>query len=264
MFKKKLIQRKLLSVSLAALFAVGVGAPLAHANEKEAVAKSGTTVYLTVEKSVLGQGLIQAPVKVEIPDSVQNPTIYDALKTQFGEGQDGMKHAGSQYGAYISAFADKNETLYNTSNYKYKDNLPKVCWETNGNQQVNTNPTDKFLSEKEYNGAAGWMITLNDQLENVSAGSTVRDGDVIRCQFSLAAGCDLGYNGWIPTGEDMPYGYYNWQEHAAFFNGRADKSELIRKMAESKTSSMAYQKAKVVLNNLEVTQSDVKEAIARF
>lgn len=261
MLKKKLLQRKLLSVSLAALFAVGIGAPsLAHANTKEAVASSGTTVYLTVEKSVLGQGLIQAPVKVTIPDSVQNPTIYDALKTQFGENQDGMKHAMTQYGPYVSAFADKNETLYDTAQYQHKDKLPNVCWSTNKNQEVKTNATDKFLSEKEYNGVAGWVTTLNDS-KDVTIASTVKDGDVIRCQFSLAAGCDLGYKGWIPQGEELTeYGYYNWQEHAAFFE-KADKSELIRKMANEGQSSTNYDKLMNALNNLQISQKSVDKLL---
>ena len=49
------------------------------------------------------------------------------------------------------------------------------------------------LGEFDYTKGSGWMITLNDYYIGEGMGThCVEDGDVIRIQFTLALGADIG------------------------------------------------------------------------
>ena len=69
---------------------------------------------------------------------------------------------------------------------------------TANNQPIVTDST--WLREKEYDGISGWMFTVNNTDtygggNYYTAGTTladVPDGAVIRWEFTMAGGCDLG------------------------------------------------------------------------
>lgn len=246
-----------------------VAAPSAF-NSVKADAAPTKTVYVDVEKNVLGQAPILQPVKVTVNDT---ETICNATKDAVGAANVDTDTKGS----YIKAFKD-TDTSFSYDNYQFKNSLPSIVTDTTTayNQKIVSDPN--WLREKEYNGISGWMFTVNntdhDSSYNYYTASTpvssLPDGAVIRWEFSMACGCDLGNTGWLPDGT-VTNGYYNWNTNstAAFFT-RADKTALITKLATTakpaagKKGYTQYVAAQNALKNLTISQSDVNTALTNL
>ncbi|AKN31471.1 hypothetical protein Ccar_11610 [Clostridium carboxidivorans P7] len=226
------------------------------------------TVYVDVEKDILGQAPIVKPVKVQITsDEVNEKIKYATVKAAYEQDVDVRL---DDKGTYVQAFSDTSDTQAEFSNnYKYKDKIPAICFDTKTaySQPIVTDPD--YLSEKEFDGISGWMFTVNDKMTYGSNSwytadtplTDVPDGAVIRWEFSAADGCDLGMSNYLPDGT-VSYGYYNWKnkEDAPFFTGRADKTALIRSMANhSDKADAAYVNALKDLKDLTIQQADVND-----
>lgn len=209
------------------------------------------TVYVDVEKDVLGQAPILQPVKVTINDP-STTTIIDATKQAIGDvNGNKVNVVSSQYGNYVTGFADTGHNSVSVSNIAYYSNLhdaDSFIFDSHGNQSVVTD--QNWLKEKEYDGVSGWMFTVNNSDNNAGAyydGDTKisalpADNSVIRWEFSAAVGSDIGLNdAYLPTQLNSLQNY-DWSNKTAFFQkcfNRSDKSTLIRNMADctDKTSS---------------------------
>ncbi|OBR91265.1 MULTISPECIES: hypothetical protein [Clostridium] len=266
------LKNKLFATLCITTLTLGVVAAPSAFNSVKADAAPTKTVYVDVEKNVLGEAPILQPVKVTLSDT---NTIADATKQAVGDGN--VNIVSSKYGSYVTGFKDTtdNQSAF-TNNYltDFKTELKTVTkgivFRTNiPNQPIVTDAN--YLSEKECDGISGWMFTVNNVDHANSTyydGSTtlanVPDGAAIRWEFSAAAGCDLGLAGYLPDGTlNQQYGTYNWNTTAtpAFFSGRADKTNLIAKMANhvNKTDT-AYTNALTQLETLQATQDAVNAA----
>lgn len=246
--------------SLIMIFAFAV--PNFAANES-----ATKTVYVDVEKNITGQDLIQEPVKVVLDE---NKTIADATKEAVGVYN--VRIRGTQYGTYIEAFKDDTPDFQ----YPFKEILSEltkgIVFRTNIPNQPIVNE-EGWLAEKEYDGISGWMFTVNNTMVDDNGiyytGDTklsdLPDNAVIRWEYSMAVGCDLGLEGYLPDGTLNEWGYYNWNTEPTppFFSTRVDKSHLIRKMADHENKNSAeYLDAMEVLRDLTTegyTQADVDE-----
>lgn len=221
------------------------------------------TVYVDVEKNVLGQAPIVQPVAVTLDD---DSTILDATKQAAGASK--VDAGPSYYGNYVKAFAD---TTDNFANYPFKKDIKiatkGVVFRTDlPNQQIVNDAN--WLREKEYTGISGWMFTVENTDNNAGnyykADTKLADlpnDAVIRWEFSAASGCDLGREGYLPDGTVNNYGYYNWMSTptSPFFN-RADKSKLIKAMAKhTNKTDAAYTNALNDLKDLKISQANVDD-----
>lgn len=224
------------------------------------------TVYVDVEKNITGQNVIQEPVKVVLDE---NKTIADATKEAVGANR--VRIRSTQYGNYIEAFKD------DTSNFEYpfkailSELTDGIVFRTDIPNQPIVNE-EGWLAEKEYNGISGWMLTVDNTMVDANnvyyTGDTklsdLPDNAVIRWEYSMAVGCDIGLEGYLPNGTLNEWGYYNWNTEPTppFFNTRVDKSELIRKMAdhENKTDTAYTNALNILIKLYRVTQDEVNEA----
>lgn len=222
-------------------------------------APNDTTVYITVERLTLNGGVIQQPMKVTL-DSDDDPTILDAL---YEAGID--MNVSNPWGTnYIEGVADAGNTgsLINPSTGAGYDFLTEItAAETaNGLSSGSTwsgdgETVDGYLSELDYNNYAGLMVSLNDDF-NIWDGvdTAVSDGDVVRMQFTLFAGCDLGETGWIQDSSS------NWVSVNPFIT-TADKTDLIKALVDNPTDP-DWNSAYAVFLDLEATQAAVDTAEA--
>ncbi len=121
---------------------------------------------------------------------------------------------------------------------------------------------DGYLGERDYGSMAGWMITVNDVLTNVSVGSyylsedhssepnyvNLGDDVVIRWQFSIyGMGADIGYD-------------LGWGGGPALFERPTNMSELFRRYALCDDANMKKLAMKYMLQ-LDADEEEVEEAI---
>ena len=123
-----------------------------------------------------------------------------------------------------------------------------------------------YLGEFVISNGSGWMYCVNNNFPNVGFSDTyLSDGDVVRVQFTLGYGADIGgmstLGGQIPGVENQPQsGYY----------AVADKDALTRTMAKAHYSSglmtrnnvkSAYSAALSAAATLNASQSTVDGAV---
>ncbi len=122
------------------------------------------------------------------------------------------------------------------------------------------------LGQFDYTYGSGWMFTLNNVFPNVGFADTyLSDGDVVRVQFTLAYGSDIG--GGYSMGDGGMSGYF----------AMADKDDLTTKVAEVNAEIAKdadylkkcckvkqYEKAMSVLTDAYSTQTEVDEALANL
>jgi hypothetical protein len=270
----KFIKNKLVALVLGVMvMALGVVAP-SFTNTAQAAAATTKTVYVDVERNIIGQALLKEPIAVTLDDT---NTILDATVQAVDASNIDIEN--TSLGNYAAAFKDTSNTqtafannypFYNdvntaTNGVVFRTNLP--------NQPIITDAS--WLKEKEYDGISGWMFTVdnnthNDDYSIYYTGDTklanIPDNAVIRWEFSAAMGADLGLadSAYLPTAVTSD-GYYDWNTavYTAPFFTRADKSTLISKMANhADKTDTAYTNALNVLQTLEATQTQVNTAAA--
>lgn len=260
------MKNKLFATLCVAALTLGVaGAP---AINRVHAAGATKTVYVDVEKNILGQAPILQPVAVTLDSTA---TILDATKQ--ADGAVNVSSVSSSYGNYINGFADTsdNQAAFN-SKYSYHDDVDaatnSVVFTATTAQPIITDAN--WLKEKECDGISGWMFTVNNTDNNGGVyykGDTklanVPDGATIRWEFSAASGADIGLGAYLPT-EFNTDGSYNWNtsSYVAPFFTRTDKSALIKAMANhsNKTDSV-YTNALNDLKNLTISQANVDDDI---
>ncbi|MCL2195637.1 MAG: DUF4430 domain-containing protein [Oscillospiraceae bacterium] len=106
------------------------------------------------------------------------------------------------------------------------------------------------LQAGDHAAFSGWMLTINNEMSMLGAAAEFpQPGDVIRWEFSLDFGVDIGFEGWDGT-------------PPAF--ARADKSELIRAASQDNTCPAVRDDALAVLSNLTATQAQVDDVVECF
>lgn len=120
-----------------------------------------------------------------------------------------------------------------------------------------------YIGEFVYTNGSGWMYSVNNVFPNVGfADEYLSDGDVVRVQFTLGYGADIGGlgalgNGGFSGSGDLPEGGY--------FK-TADKDNLTSLIAKARglldraNVNRAYQNALSVVQTLDASQSAVDAA----
>lgn len=246
-----------LVLALTIVFAMGV---VAFADETD------VDVYLTVERTLLGgQAPILAPTKVTVPEGSDVLEVLQAAQTQ---SLLDFTYIGSPGSEYVRSFKVTSHGAFDPFiDYAYYDEFDAAAGGMGDIYlEYGTTPQNLFLTEGNYCMLGGWIVSLNDVIE-WDDGSTpeneamptmatvVNPGDVLRFQYSLALARDAGFEGWsLLTLHDLAPAFYT----------RADKSELVRVMADYGTSDPAYAGAMSVLMDMEATPAEVAAAVNAF
>ena len=219
----------------------------------------GKAVF-TVEALSLGGGYIIEPCYVDI---IEGENAAQALARLLEEKGFTYDNTGSlESGFYLShiqgdALADIDPT---------GDSIPQALREKLEEKgfDIQTRTDETSLGEFDYTSGSGWMFCLKNVFPNVGfADSYLSEGDVVRVQFTLAYGSDIG--GGYAMGTGGSAGYYEV----------ANKDALTRRVAainakieanpyylEENCLTKAYNAAMDVLTTLYVSQADVDAALA--
>ena len=211
------------------------------------------SVYFTVEKLTIGQGLFVQPTKVEIKDGDSVKTAFENLMKQTNN----EFTADNSYGFYLTGIKKADTGKIDIP--KEISSMPDYDTGYIGNVKAPSNdnndgnPDSPDLNQYAYNAMSGWMFMLNNKGMSGSADSVVaNDGDVIRIHFSVF--------GW---GDDVGIGFTGSNVKLA------NKDALIKKIADAKSDkeamSIAAAKKAVedgikVLENYNATDAEVSLA----
>lgn len=232
--------------------------------------ETNKTVTFSVEKFTIGQGYVVEPVSVEVSDDM---TISDVFEKVMNEKE--IKYTGSKnYGyLYLQSIENADTGIIDIpeeiakmpsyeSSYEYEGETYTTSYSAPSNEKNdgNTQPNNG-LGEYSYNSMAGWMISVNGDNDNgnLTPADIVKDGDVIRYQFSVY--------GW---GADVGLSNYAGMEPLKV----ADKTTLTKELAKinknkavwmnNENVKTAYENAIKVATKLMATQDEVDEVVAEL
>lgn len=206
----------------------------------------GTYVF-SLEAFTIGIGHIIEPVELDI---IKGENAAEALLSALDEY--GFQYDHWAFPSFYLAYIIDGE---NTNIYKTEPKIPQVLKEA-----LNGNYNEKGywpgeLGEFDFNALSGWMYAVNNMFPNVGfADYYLSDGDVMRVQFTLALGSDLGGG----MGDDL-------------FE-IANKDNLTKKIAEINSSDQkeeylsidlqrdAYENAINILHKVNASQSETDNA----
>ncbi len=194
-------------------------------------------VSFTAVKSTVGQGFTVEPVKVPLYEGDKG---VDIVKRAVGE--DGVVFTESDYGAYITGFADDD------TGAEIPAAIAAVC----------TDMTDRnnegYLSAFDYTAESGWSYFINGEYTQVGiVDYEPQDGDVLEFRFTV-----YGY------GADLGIDNSEWGGAAALTE-QVNASELIRKCADvigKGNENPALEGALNVLAEYGAAQSEIDAAYA--
>ncbi|WP_340085043.1 DUF4430 domain-containing protein [Siminovitchia sp. FSL H7-0308] len=206
----------------------------------------------SLEAFTIGLGYVIEPVQVDITKGRRASHELDALIKKYGYDYD---HTGTlENSFYLSYLLDGTNNIY-----KSPPAIPQVLKEALNGHYDEENYHDGALGEFNFNSLSGWMYSVNNIFPNVGfADYYLSDGDVMRVQYTIALGRDIG-GGWD----------YNFFE-------LVNKDALTKKIAEINSSSEkeeylsvkelkeAYDHALNVLQTVDATQANIDEALRQI
>jgi|GEM_PF-2285060 len=194
------------------------------------------TVYISFEGSTLGHGFYIEPTRLRVS---QGTNALDASHMVLA-----ANGASANTGAWITRIQGFNVGTANPPDF-IRDAInanPNLMFTATPNADGSIGSGDFFM----WAGPSGWMFTINHVLSDDGAGAhTLVDGDVIRWQFSLLAGPDLGVVGAGTTPDFI----------------QENKSDLIRALFRPGVSWAAYQHAIAIITRLNATAVEVSDAL---
>lgn len=180
-------------------------------------AQDGETIGKSVwcvEAFTVGGGYIIPPVEIDITEGVSCAEILDKLLTDYNI--ESVYTGSIENGYYLS-------TVKNLQNFS-----PKIPDELKNRLEENSfivNETDYYegeLGEFNFTQGSGWMYCVNGIFPNIGFSDYfLTDGDVVRVQFTLAYGADIG--GTSSMGWDYAEDYF----------ANVDRDVLTEKIAEA-------------------------------
>lgn len=204
-------------------------------------------VYVTMERSTVGQGFAAEPMKVGYNET---DTVEDIVKRAYGEN---IIFTESSWGSYMTGFKDGGEPEGWTI-----DKIPATIKEKLGNSlTADAKRADAaVLSSYDYVSSSGYTFLVDNVSANYGmsgikynkeeVANTYRDGSVIRVQFTMYYG-DTN----IATSE--------WGAPIIEF---ADKDDLIAQVTDftGNKESSAYKNAVETLEDWDATQAEITSA----
>ena len=219
----------------------------------------GKAVF-TVEALSLGGGYIIEPCYVDI---IEGENAAQALARLLEERGFTYSNTGSlESGFYLSHIQGDALAGIDPTGDSIPQALREKLEEKSFDIQTRTDETS--LGEFDYTSGSGWMYCLKNVFPNVGfADSYLSEGDVVRVQFTLAYGSDIG--GGYAMGTGGSAGYYEVANKDALTRRVAAINAEIEKDAyylEKNCLTKAYDAAMDVLTTLYVSQADVDAALA--
>ena len=240
------VTKKILTLLMAVTLVVGMFTTT-YADETKKI-----NVTFAIERFTIGQGFLVEPVTVQVNEGAAAKDVLEEVAKEKN-----LTINLSSYGYYIDSISYADTGVINITESIQK--MPSIDVDYGyGNQHydapTNTSTNalftdDQKLGSGSYSSLAGWMYTVNNVAPDVAMDSQpVKDGDVIRLQFSVyAGGADLGF-----------VSYYENIESAKLPN----KDALTKLVANTPDNPQVAAKAEAikVLANYDATQEDVDAA----
>ncbi len=190
--------RKVLGRIIAIVAVIALSFTVAQGYVAKAADEETITVYVTIEKTSIGQGFLIEPTRLVVPKgTTAKEAIEEALEEEGGDYS--LKITETQFGGYISGIKDADD-----GEVDIPDSIANLPSYTNWDQTVVAPPSndnndgnvDDDLDEKDYNSTSGWMGFINNaSAEGGLDAIELSDNDVVRLQFSIFGyGLDLGYS----------------------------------------------------------------------
>lgn len=219
----------------------------------------GQAVF-AVEAFSLGEGYIVEPTLVDIHEGENAARMLVSFLQANGFGYTNTGSLDS--GFYMSAVTGTKLASIDVTGANIPTGLLEKLAENGFTINKRSNPNS--LGEFDYTTGSGWMYCLNNIFPNVGyADSYLSEGDVVRSQFTLAYGSDMG--GGYAIGDNNYKGYFPV----------ADKDDLTYRVAQINAEiakdadylkknglQTAYDDAMTVLTDLLSSQADVDAALA--
>lgn len=277
----KHVSKRALLILLAAVLALGFG-PLLQMSQTAAFAASTPAGYvaMSVDADTLGVGYIKEPTLVPYYEGENSAQVTDRFLGSGNYNASGTPASGFNLTGIKTPRAFSAD--YNNLPAKVRESLDSLS--VYDEEEYDGNPGDganifgggsteagAFLSEYNYFSfsmlgaytiGSGWMNTVNNEFASVGASDVILgDGDVMRWQFTLFWGADIGSD--MGTSLTTIHAYPNADKDAltyavARINSAANKSALL---GDSAVQS-AYNNANAALENLTIAQADVDSANA--
>lgn len=241
--------------------------------------KIGSAVWC-VEGFTLGSGYIIPPTEAPV---YEGETSAEQLLRLLSENGFNAYYGGSVRSAfYLAYIADGTRTQQKYNGYQ-RSAAPAAPRSLNINVSIpsvlspHLSATMNYFEPEEYaeNGGclgefiitngSGWMYCVNNNFPNVGFADTyLSDGDVVRVQFTLGYGADIGgagaIGGTIPGAGAQPAGYYS----------AANKDTLTKAICAARASGLmsrsnvksAYDSALAAAEKLNASQSEADSAAA--
>lgn len=220
------------------------------------------TVVVSIEAFSVGCGYVLEPTLISINDGDTAATAVQKALEENNINYD----ASFEYGFYINGIsfehtADIPDYITNAVVAHDDDYNEDILF----GDYIEEDATPNDIASNDYvYGLSGWMYTINQPTaESLSKGMSqayVKNGDVIRVQFSLDCGADIG----TANLSGMP----QWGYHSDFY-ATADKTELTRAIAESSAKAQsplfnALKKMKQTAAKLPAAQAEVDSVLSDY
>ena len=220
------------------IFAGFVAAAVMAAVSAVSVSAEGTEpagyVAFTAIESTLGKGFCVEPVMVPFYEGENGLDVVERAAD--------IKVEESEYGAYITGFADNDNELA----------IPEQISAVIG-EELSGKTVEGYLSSMDYTAESGWSYFINGEYAMVGISDYVpADGDVLEFRFTL-----YGY------GADLGIDNSSWGGAAALVEP-VDASELIKLCAsadDEMKNSWNYVTGMEALAEYGVTQEEIDVAI---
>ena len=201
----------------------------------------GQAVF-SLEAFSLGGGYIIEPQMVDIKEGENAAQLLLRVLDEYGFT---YSYTGSPTsGFYLSHIKGSQLASVDSTG----NSVPQVIKDRLGNS-LKARTDETSLGEFDHANGSGWMYCVNNVFPNVGYSSYyLADGDVIRTQFTLALGSDIG--GGYSTGDPNYTGYYPI----------GNKDELTTLMA--KREMVVTQAILDVATKVNATEEEVQAAVA--
>ena len=226
--------------------------------------QAATTITVSIEAFTVGMGYIVEPYKLVLDEttltdmarvydyadaaemkqklSAAHCLDYTLKKHGFSMGYQGSLES-TWNGFYMSSISGVD-----TSYIEVPAELQEAL-ETNGFYPEPYVMDEGTLCEFDVTWGSGWMYVMNNSFPNVPFCDYIpQDGDVMRVQFTLAYGSDIG--DWGMMGEP-------------FFE-TVDRDELTALIADAAAAGVDYSEAFAVVSAFGVTQQELDDACAQL
>lgn len=248
--------KKITATAMAAILALGAFTATAGATETE-----DKTVTVSVEAFSIGCGYIVEPTTISFNNG---DTAATAVKKAL-EQNNILYDATYEYGFYLQGITFEHSAdipSYITDAVVAHDD--EYDEDILFGDYIDEDYTPDDLAASDYTPLSGWMFTVNqptaESLSLSMSQALINNGDVIRVQFSLDRGADIG----VANLSGMP----QWGFHSDFYEV-ADRTELTKAVADSEASAPsplynAVQNMKNMAANLPATQAEIDSSVSDY